>query len=224
MGYEGCLKNVDQYIKDVRTLIDNKSYGHAFGMAILGREELAKAVGYFFISLGVIDANDKAGKKFLRLLHSEHEIKIGVAHLLLFVPEMISKLEDQVREIVKKRAKYVINREERTRRSSRDLLHSSIVALVNKTEDELAPEKRRIEIQRSKLRGFYVGIENGTVITPDKITEEQATAQLVELGRNRGVVNEMPARLTRMPPQSFLIIKKVMKEYWKNKIAKELEK
>lgn len=221
IGYEGCLKNVDQYIKDVRTLIDKKSYGHALGMAILAKEELAKAVGYFFISLGVIDASDNAGKKFLKILHSAHKIKIGVAHLLLFVPEMISKIKDRVGEVVKKQVKYTRKREELIRRVSEDLLYSSIAPPVFKMVDER--KRKWEEIQKLKLEGFYVGIDNAAVITPDKITEEETTAQLDELERNRKVVSEMPVWLNQMPPQGFLIIKEVMKEYWKL-IAKELEK
>lgn len=221
--YEECLKNVDQYINDVRALIEKKSYGHALGMAILAKEELAKAVGCFVILSGVIDVKDEAGKNFLRLLHRMHELKIGVAHLLLSVPEMLSKLKDQVGKVVRKQKEYTRKREELIRRSSEDLLVSAVVPLVSQTRDDQIPKKRRKEIQNLKLKGFYVDIDkNGAIITPNKITEEEATAQLNELERNRKIVSEVLVWPSQ-PSQAYLIMREVLKEFWKP-IAKELEK
>jgi len=217
VGYEECLKNVDQYINDVRTLIDRKSYGHAFSLAILAKEELAKATSYFIVSSGVIDANDKAGKKLLKLLHSKHELKIGFAYLLLFVPEMISKLKDHV-----KKSK-LPTREERIRDISIDLFDSSIIPLVSKMVDEHKRKWRKI--QKLKLKGFYVDIDkNGTIITPDKFTEDEVATQLKELKENRKIIGELPLWLNQVSPQDSLTFKEVMKEFVWTPIAKKLER
>jgi AbiV family abortive infection protein len=218
VGYEECLKNVDQYIHDVRTLIDRKSYGHALGLAVLGNEELAKATGYFMISSGIVDANDEAGKKFLRLLHKKHELKIGFAYELLFVPEMISKFKGLVPGIVKEHAKQTRNKEELMKLTYEELFDNPEFKMMG-------GERKGEEIQRLKLEGLYVGIDkNGGVITPNKITKEEAISQLKELEGNREIIGELPVWSNQVSPQDSLIFKEWIKESFWKPIAKKLEK
>jgi AbiV family abortive infection protein len=221
-GYDACLRNADQYINDTRALIEKKSYGHALGLAILGKEELAKATGYFLISWGVVDTGSKAGKKLLKLLHKRHEIKIGFASMLLSVPDAISKLKDLVPEIVKEQTKHTRDKRELIRRTYDGLFDSPTALSVFKTVDEHV--RKGGEIQRLKLEGLYVGIdENGEVITPNKITEAEAATQLEELEGNRKIIGEMPTGLDRVPPADSQIFKEWTKQVW-DQIAKELEK
>jgi len=49
-----CLENTERFIKDSMLLLSNHSYGHALALAVLGKEELAKALIYFAYSEGVI--------------------------------------------------------------------------------------------------------------------------------------------------------------------------
>ncbi len=50
-----CLRNVDDYIADSKTLIETGSYGHSLSLAIMGREELGKAAWYIPAAFGFYD-------------------------------------------------------------------------------------------------------------------------------------------------------------------------
>jgi len=43
---DACIDNVVQYIGDAKQLIELKSHGHAYALAVVGMEELAKAFAY----------------------------------------------------------------------------------------------------------------------------------------------------------------------------------
>lgn len=164
-----------------------------------------------------MDANDEAVKKFLKLLHRKHELKIGFAYELSFVPEMIRKFKDRVPEIVKAQRK-------RTR-DTKELIRRTYEELFNNPEFKMmGGERKGEEIQRLKLEGLYVGIdETGRVITPNKITEEEATLQLKELEGNRKIICELPVWLNQASPQYSLIFKELLKEFFWTPIAKALE-
>lgn len=43
---DACISNVVQYTEDAKKLVELESYGHAYALAIIGMEELAKAFAY----------------------------------------------------------------------------------------------------------------------------------------------------------------------------------
>lgn len=54
---KSCVCNVEQFIKDAELLLDIGSYGHAFALAVLGKEEFAKGVTYYACSEGILPTN-----------------------------------------------------------------------------------------------------------------------------------------------------------------------
>lgn len=53
------LTNAEQYVKDAEFLVRKRSYGHAFALAVLGEEELAKAVMYYLCAEGIFGIDGK---------------------------------------------------------------------------------------------------------------------------------------------------------------------
>ncbi|HUT81372.1 MAG TPA: AbiV family abortive infection protein [Candidatus Bathyarchaeia archaeon] len=77
------LGNAKQFNSDAKLLSENNSFGHAYALAVLGFEELAKAWGIFYLHLGIHEKDDELIEK----LFSNHVIKhyVGLQAFSLLV-------------------------------------------------------------------------------------------------------------------------------------------
>ena len=68
---ETCLANAVQFNKDAIVLRDNESFGHAYSLAVLGFEELAKTWIAFDLFLGISQKTDE----LIELIQVDHKTK-----------------------------------------------------------------------------------------------------------------------------------------------------
>ena len=62
---EKCVINAEQFLNDAKLLKDNKSFGHAYSLAVLGFEEIAKAAILVDVFLGTLQEKTKEIQKNL---------------------------------------------------------------------------------------------------------------------------------------------------------------
>lgn len=62
---EKCVINAEQFLNDAKLLRDKKSFGHAYSLAVLGFEEIAKAAILVDVFLGTLQEKTKEIQKML---------------------------------------------------------------------------------------------------------------------------------------------------------------
>lgn len=70
---DACKWNIEQYIKDIKLLLDSESYGHAYALSVICLEEISKLYIFFDVSTGQIS------KEFYKKNHKmvrNHEAKL----------------------------------------------------------------------------------------------------------------------------------------------------
>jgi len=82
------LKNAEQFLNDAEILFKSKSYGHAFALAVLGEEELVKAIMYSIAVDGIIGIMGK-WRRDLR----QHKWKQAIAFWVALTYELILMLK-----------------------------------------------------------------------------------------------------------------------------------
>ena len=98
------LKNAEQFIDDAEILFKMKSYGHAFALAVLGEEELAKAIMYSIAAEGIIGIKGKWAKVLRK-----HLWKQSIAISIVIMYELILMLEEAA-DSAKKKSKGNVRR------------------------------------------------------------------------------------------------------------------
>lgn len=93
-------KNSERFVKDAEILLKKKSYAHAFALAILGEEELAKAAMYSNAADGTVGIEGKWRKD----LSKSHTTKQIVAFGIALMYELILITADAA-DFAKKKAK-----------------------------------------------------------------------------------------------------------------------
>lgn len=81
-----CFDNAEQFIKDAEVLVDNRSYGHAFALVVLGEEETVKAMMYSLFSEGLLPEHYEL---YLKKRLDSHLHKQAWAGALTFAYRMI---------------------------------------------------------------------------------------------------------------------------------------
>jgi len=82
-----ALKSYDNaraFIKDAEILVDKGTPGHACSLAILGFEEMAKALVCFFVALGIIERDDKIVEDVFKSHKVKHREAFGLVFLSIF--------------------------------------------------------------------------------------------------------------------------------------------
>ena len=94
------FKNSERFVKDAEILLKKKSYAHAFALAVLAEEELAKAAMYGNAADGTVGV----GGKWRKDLSKHHTIKQTIAFGIAFRYELMLIAEDAA-DFAAKRAK-----------------------------------------------------------------------------------------------------------------------
>jgi AbiV family abortive infection protein len=169
------VANAKSFIESAEILIEKGKYGHAMSMAILSQEESSKAL---------MCCSRKYSKKNLENKVRRHPDKLKfigqVFHATVLFYMVCRETPIKNEEELKNRIKELMG--------SFDMLDFNNDAgsfdakfvkhcPVKKEANDFFLKKR---VMREK--GFYVGINNGKVITPELITKEQAKKE-VELSK-----------------------------------------
>jgi len=164
-----CLKNVDQYIKDIETLIDIESYGHAYALSVLAAEELAKGLSYSWGGPSDLKEDILKGITGGRNAHF-HKI----AHFTF-----VSKLAE---------LSYLMKEEDMSPIESFLKVFINEISKSNYVENTTKEIKK---INKKKMRGFYVDIEKKKIHSPTEFKKEDVMESLSTLKRNYELVIEL---------------------------------
>jgi AbiV family abortive infection protein len=146
------LKNAERYIKDAKILLKNKSFGHAFAMAVLGEEESSKAFMFQHASEGIAGIDGKWREEVVKY----HTVKQRLAFGTALVYE-IFLIAMKASDYAKKRAKGDGNR-------FKELFDRKYAELMQK-EQKMASQARGDfyehlipfnQLQRDREKAMYV--------------------------------------------------------------------
>ena len=159
------LKNADQFRKDALLLREKLSLGHAYSLAILGFEELAKCWFVFGLFIGEYHETDK----LVSDITSEHLTKqeLGwqvIAMLVLMEWFEQTEFKSDIQELTKQARKGEINLESYTKKYLKYAEIESKSSDVAKRVIELKEVVEKLEsdnkfMVRRKNEGFYVDFD-----------------------------------------------------------------
>jgi len=160
------VKNAEQFVNDAEILLKRKSCGHAFALAVLGEEELAKAIMYSLAVDGIIGVSGK-WRRDLRNHKWKHTIAFSVAmmyELILMLEEAWNFAEkkskgnsERFKKIFEKKAQEIIHEEERlaTRRRGELFEHiEPFEELQRKRENAMYVDANLKELKINSPRKF----------------------------------------------------------------------
>jgi AbiV family abortive infection protein len=145
------LANAEQYVKDAEFLVKKRSYGHAFALAVIGEEELAKAVMYYLSAQGIFGIEGKWRKD------SRHHVgKQGFAFGIAFLYEIVLIMEEAI-DFAQRKAKRNVAR-------FKHIFEKKIATILQKEQKLFASKRGDIyehlklfeELQKKRERAMYV--------------------------------------------------------------------
>jgi AbiV family abortive infection protein len=173
-----CLQNAERYVKDAEILIKKRSSGHAFALAVLAEEELAKAVMYHLCAEGIFGIEGKWKSDI-----SWHKRKQQFAFGIAWVYEMILMIEE-ASEFAMKKAKGKVS-------EARQIYEKKIAELYQKEQTAFALKRgeaykhlRRFEgLQDKRIKAMYVDadLKNEKVTCPKDFEKSKAKQYLSDV-------------------------------------------
>lgn len=165
------LENAEQFVDDAKVLFRKKSYGHAFALAVLGEEELAKAIMYSNAAEGLIGIKGKWRED----LH-KHKWKQIIAFTIAMMYELILILEEAA-DFAKKKSKG-------DDRMFKQIFEKKAVQILQKEDRLFAHRKGEVfehlelfgELQRKREKAMYVdaNLKELKISSPKKIKRSTA--------------------------------------------------
>ena len=177
------MENAGLFLDDAEILFKQKSYGHTFALAVLGEEELAKAIMYSNAAKGIIGIKGK-WRKDLR----KHKWKQTIAFSIAMIYELILILEEAA-DLAKKKSKGDNKR-------FKQVFEMKVVEILQE-EDELNARKRGEvfehlepfeELQRKREKAMYVdaNMRELRISSPRKIKKQKLNATFLMLKKDLG--------------------------------------
>jgi AbiV family abortive infection protein len=148
------LKNAEQHVKDAKILLKKRSFGHAFALAVLGEEELAKAVMYHLCAEGIFGIK---GKWRGDSLH--HARKQQFAFGIAFLYELSLIAEEAVEFAQRKGKKDAEKVKEAFEKKMAQILWDEQKLFISKHGDVYEHLKHFEELQRKREKAMYVEVE-----------------------------------------------------------------
>lgn len=235
---QAALTNAESLLEDARTLEGKGKFGHAFVLAVLADEEVAKARTFWLASQGFATTNLsgkslRIGEKILEpfRLHKEKQI---IQFATRWIDSMIDPIFDEVTRALDTgpegmwRAMTVA--EEHIKEVAKDQA---------KMESFLKPLLEFSQIQRERDRGLYVDIQEGKLTEPSSFPADrcreflEVVASEIEGARRLLSHDELGEFLRKFLTLSRDIIgRRDMRKFFRqrgggdmlNKIRKELKK
>ena len=174
---ETCLANAVQFNKDAIALRDNESFGHAYSLAVLGFEELAKTWIAFDLFLGISQKTDE----LIELIQVDHKtkqiylwnmfdgfIRMEWLRETKFAQEVaeISMNKEITDKEANRKIKKIIQKDSEDK-DNENL--ANIASTLLQIEDVLQQLRSNLKLMDNKKKmGFYVGFD----INTQKITND----------------------------------------------------
>lgn len=175
-----CMDNAEQYHKDAELLIDNRSYGHAFALAVLGEEELAKAMMYRLCSEGLLPEHYELYLRKRLDKHLHKQAWAGSLGLVYIITELIQSIrksiEEQAEEDFGKRKKIV---KQKLKEAADDIREQGI----SKRGEMYELLERFATLQEDKNKGLYVDFdfEKKELTSPKSLKKDEVEKYLSQV-------------------------------------------
>lgn len=208
-----CLANAEQYHKDAEILIDNRSYGHAFALAVLGEEELMKAYVYWACSEGLLPKDFIKSVGRVRESHLRKQaMAFGVAlsYILVELAQSIrDSIEEQGEEDLEKRRKRAMQKF----REAADNIREQGRLKRGETYELL---EQFGTLQEDKEKGLYVdvNIEKGVLSSPKSLKKDEVEKYLSK-AKGRFEFSK-PLVMLSLPPSERNCVKALIREALKD--------
>jgi AbiV family abortive infection protein len=189
-AYKECLKNADKYLEDSIALKES-SAGHALALAIIGQEEVGKALLNFLI--GVVEELGEAqlAEKWRQQIYS-HETKLTLALMSSFMQslttvEMKNVMEEMPNLIAKARSS----------RDPRGVVRRYLLKLYPSAYQQTSSEAPKAidsayALQDLKEKGLYVDApKGGSISAPFGISKTEVEEQIRKLKEGREIVENL---------------------------------
>jgi len=176
-----CLDNAEQYIKDAEALVKISSYGHAFALAVLAEEELAKAyVCYIHAESGL-----EIKGRWRRSL-TEHRAKQAIQAGFAFWYKLASTMLDIIDSVRRE-----VEQGDISENQAKDRLWRRMAEYPKRMEEEGSPESIEWDeylkwfktMREDKERGLYVDIDfkRGRLSSPRSLTIDEVKKYLSQI-------------------------------------------
>jgi AbiV family abortive infection protein len=177
-AYKDCFKNADKYLEE-SIVLKKSDPSHALALAIMGQEEVGKAMLVFCI--GILEELGEAplAKEWWQQIY-KHEPKLALALMSSFAQSLTTV---EMRRVMEKMPNLIAKA-----KSSRDPIRvvsqyiSKIYPSINQQISSEAEKKldSANELQELKERGFYVDTvpDGSSVSTPFEISNADAEEQI----------------------------------------------
>ena len=173
---EECLKNAEQFIKDAQLLRRNNSLGHAYSLAVLGLEEIARFWIIYFVYMGFFTEDSIE----VVLANKDHIFKQRFAWLvfsLLIHSEFLetSKYKEDISKLFEEKKDGKISYKVYERKFNKLLKEESQICPSALKVLQLNEEIKKLNIdykiiEKNRKKGFYVEYnisEKQIINTPD---------------------------------------------------------
>jgi len=222
---EEGMKNVNQYIKDINLLIESGSYGHAFSLAVIAKEETIKVFSNFWVwSIWDLGQAKWRSNKWVSLLPKSHEVKIVIRDLVMEAVRKvkIKKVGDKTTVEIENNGKKLEIRGKARSRDIEEFLNVIVKPLVEKAVSRLIEGfKLAKKTQKLKEKGLYVDFKDGKISTPLSITQEKAIKQFEELKEDYNSLKEVINKHMSFPPHIRSMLAGMLFKLYEWQIGKE---
>ena len=151
---ELSLKNAEQYVEDAEVLFKKRSCGHAFALAVLAEEELAKAVMYHLCAEGIFGVEGRWRRDSLHHIRKQ-QFAFGIA----FMYELRLMVEEAV-ELAERKAKKDAKKFKRVlQEKMTEILQDEQELFASKHGDVYEHLKHFEELQKKREKAMYVEVD-----------------------------------------------------------------
>jgi len=165
------FRNAEQFINDAEILFKKKSYGHAFALAVLGEEEMAKGIMYS----NAVDGTIGIKGKWRRDLH-RHKWKQAIALSVATMYEVVLILEEA--------ADFAKKKSEGNNEMFKQIFETKVVEILQEEEKLIAEGRGDMfthikpfeELQRERETAMYVeaDLKEQKISSPRKFKKSKA--------------------------------------------------
>ena len=176
-----CLDNTEQYIKDAEALVRISSFGHAFALAVLAEEEIAKA----YLCYVHAESGSEIKGRWRKIL-TNHRAKQALQHVLTFGFKMRFTVFDVLDSV-----KGEIERGDVTENQAKDRAFRRLIEYPRRIMEEGSPESEEWDeclrwfetMQKDKEKALYVDInfEKGEVSSPKYMAKGEVQKYLSQV-------------------------------------------
>lgn len=197
------FKNADRLVKDAEILLKKKSYAHAFALAVLAEEELAKAAMYGNAADGTVGAEGKWRED----MNKHHRMKQIIAFGIAFRYEL-SLIAEDAADFARKKAKGNAQRfSEMYEKEYREIVEEEKQMFAERYGDLYEHTEVFDGLQQKREKAMYVDVnsEKREITSPSDFKKSTAKRYISHVEERLEVVRDAIGRKITNSERKILI-------------------